>query len=180
MRQSRRRNVIRIMEGVALGLVLVDLVLWLGLVRLYDRKVRTEQERLEIARRRWQEEKARVAQLEKIQATGTDAELNDFLHDHMPPRRSSFSRAARLLSRLSQQSGVQLSGVNYRLNSPKEEPFKRLGMDISVHGPFPSLLSFAHGLETASDFVLVRSFSFEPGDGGVLALRLGAELYLTR
>jgi len=40
------------------------------------------------------------------------------------------------------------------------------------------VLNFAHALETASDFLLVRSFTFERGESGTVALRLGADLYL--
>ncbi len=180
MRKSRRKRFIRISEGVALGLVFLDLMLWVALVRPYEEKAAREQQRFETARRQLQEQKARVAQLEKIQTTGTDSELSDFLRQHVPPRRRSFSRAARLVRRLAQESGVELSsGVNYRLSPTKDEPLERLGVEVSVQGPFPSLMNFAHALETTSDFILVRSFSFEVGDGGALALRLAADLYVT-
>lgn len=180
MRSSRRKVFIQTMERAALGLGALDLLLWVALVRPYEQKVATEQQRFQAARRQLQEEKGRVAQLEKIQTTGTDSELSDFLREHVPPRRRRFSRALRLVQRLTQESGVQLSGpVNYRPHYTRDEPLERLGIEVSVQGPFPSLMNFSHALETTKEFVLMRSFSFEVGEGGVLALRLAADLYVT-
>lgn len=179
MRKSRRRALVRIIERVAVGLALLDLVLWLGVVQAYNEKVVTEQQRLETGRRQLQQEKVRVAQLERRSVAGADSDLKDFLRDHVPPRRNSFSRAARLLSRLEKEAGVQLTNVNYRLNHSKDEPLERLAIDATVQGPFTSLVDFAHGLETASDFILLRSFVFENGEGGTLALKLDADLYVT-
>jgi hypothetical protein len=41
------------------------------------------------------------------------------------------------------------------------------------------LLKFAHGLETANDFILIREFNLATGENGMLSLRLAADFYLT-
>jgi hypothetical protein len=57
---------------------------------------------------------------------------------------------------------------------------QRLGLVIIVAGPFPGLLKFAHALETASDFIVIRSFNIAAaGDTHDLEMRLTADLYLT-
>jgi hypothetical protein len=58
-------------------------------------------------------------------------------------------------------------------------PLQRLGIMIDVEGSFPALLKFAHGLETSSDLLLIRSFSMAEGKDNPLELRLAADLYLT-
>jgi hypothetical protein len=40
-------------------------------------------------------------------------------------------------------------------------------------------LKFAHGLETANDLIVIRSFTLAEGDNGALELRLATDLYLT-
>jgi hypothetical protein len=52
-------------------------------------------------------------------------------------------------------------------------------VDVDVEGPFSSLLSFAHALETSDDFISLRDISIQPAEGSALKLHVGADLYLT-
>lgn len=180
MRKNRRKALIRVIESVALALVVVDVVFWLALLQPLRRLLAAEQHGLSVAQTRLQEQRSRVERLKTFQAAlpGAHQQLKVFLRDHIPPRRRAFSRAARLVRRLSEQSGLQLTSLSYRLDSSSDRPLERLGMEVTVEGPYPGLVKFAHTLETASDFILVRDFKVQPGDKGNLALRLGADLYL--
>ncbi len=180
MRKHRRKALIRIIEWAALALVIVDVVFWLALLRPLRRLVAAEQREQSLAQRRLQEQRSRVEQLKTFQAALPSAgqQLRVFLRDHIPPRRRAYSRAARLVRRLSEESGLQLSGILYRPDSSGDTPLERLGMEVTVEGPYPGLVKFVHTLETASDFILVRDFTFHPSDKGSLTLRLGADLYL--
>jgi len=182
MGKSRRRTVTRIVEGVAVGLVLLDVVLYFALVRPLRSMRAAEQVRYSATRGRVRELTVRAVRLEKFQTAvpETEDQLGAFMRSHIPPRRQGFSRAARLVRRLTEQAGVQLSGVTYKLDSSADDPLERLGIDVEVEGPFPSLLNFSHALETTSDFIVVREFAFEPTEGQGVALRLGADLYLKR
>jgi len=179
MRLRQSRLVARIVERVAVGLVLLALGFWLGVVRPCEDKLRAEQQVYRNARQQKLAAEAQLARLEGIRVTDADEELKGFMSDHMPPRRRSFSKAADLVLRLTQESGVQLSGVSYRLGEVKGEPLHSLGIQVNVQGPFPSVMGFAHAIETSSDFLVLRSFSLEAGDGGAMTLRMGADLYLT-
>ena len=99
--------------------------------------------------------------------------------DHTPPRRQGFSQAAKLVRRLTEQSGTQLTSVAYKLDNNASGPLQRLGLVIVVAGPFPALLKFTHALETASGFIVIRSFNIAAGDTHALELKLAADLYLT-
>jgi Tfp pilus assembly protein PilO len=66
-----------------------------------------------------------------------------------------------------------------KLDNKTPGPLLRLELEIKVEGSFPALLKFAHGLETASDLMLIRSFSIAAGENGGLELRLAADSYLT-
>ena len=181
MGKSRRKTLIRMVEGVAVGLVLLDAALYFALVRPL-RSMRTAEEvRYSATRERVRELKLRAARLEKFQTSvpETEEQLSAFMRSHIPPRRQGFSRAARLVRRLTEQAGVELSGVAYKLDSAADDPLERLGIEVEVAGSFSSLLNFSHALETASDFMVVREFAFEPAEGGGVTLRLGADLYLT-
>jgi Tfp pilus assembly protein PilO len=182
MGRSRRKTVIRILEGVAVGLVLLDVVLYFALVRPLRSMRSAEQARYSATRERVREQTLRAARLERFRTTvpETEDQLSAFMRRHIPLRRQGFSRAARLVRRLTEQAGVQLSGMAYKLGSSADDPLERLGIEVEVEGPFPSLLNFSHAVETASDFIVVREFAFEPAEGQSLALRLGADLYLKR
>lgn len=180
MRLTQSRLAARILERVAVGLVLLALGVWLVVVHPFEDKLLAEQQTYRNARQQKLAMEARVARLEKIPVTDADAELKGFVSEHMPLRRRSFSKAADLVRRLTEESGVQLSGVSYRLGEVKGEPLQRLGIEVNVQGSFPSLMDFAHAVETSSDFLVLRGFSLQTGDGETLALRMTADLYVTQ
>lgn len=181
MRRDRRRKVIRFFEVAAIGaVVLVAAVYFLAVLPLQKEVARNENAYHQ-AFLRLQQRRLNVKRLEKFQKTlpAADEQLKTFLKDHVPTRRLVFSDAAHLVRVLTQQSGVQLDSVSYKLSSEKGEPFDRLGLDITVEGKFTNLLRFAHSLETADDLILVRQFTFAAGQGGSITLRVGGVLYLT-
>jgi Tfp pilus assembly protein PilO len=181
MSRGRRKTLIRVLEGVAAGLVALDVVLYLALVRPL-RSLRVGEEASYAATRlRLREGKARVARLEKFQAALPESEeqLAVFLKDHVPTRRRGFSRAAGLMRQLTEKAGLQMTGITYKLDPGKDEPLERLTVDVDVEGPFSSLLSFAHALETSDDFISLRDISIQPAEGSALKLHVGADLYLT-
>ncbi len=180
MRKRRRKVLSRIVEGAALALLLGDAILYWALVYPLRQKVAAERQQRGLAQGRIQAEQSLIEVLRKHRADLpiADKEIEIFLRDHVPSRRRGFSRAAGLLRQVTQESGVQLSSVSYRLDTSGDQPLKRLGIVLTAEGPFEGLLKFAHALETASDFILVRDFGFQPGENGNLALRMGAELYL--
>ena len=180
MRKGHRKVLTRALEKAALSLVLLNLLLYFGLVRPLRGMRRAEEADFSAMRVRLREARARVAQLEEFQAQvpGADEQLEGFLGDHVPTRRQGFSRAARMVRELVEKSGAQLESISYKLGSGADDPLRRLGLDINIEGPFESLFEFAHALETGSELVVVRSFIFEPREGGTMGLRLAADLFL--
>jgi len=180
MGKSRRKLLTRIVEAAAVGLVVLDLALYFALVRPLNNLRRTQEIQYAAGRERVREGKARVARLEKFRAGMPEAEaqLDAFLKEHVPKRRQGFSRAARLVRELSEDSKVRLTGISYQLTAPGDDPLARLGLEIEVEGTFSNLLDFTHALETSGDFLAVRDFSFEPGESRAIAMHVGAELYL--
>jgi len=181
MRRDRRNKIIRFFEVAALGAVVLDLAVYFLAVRpLQKELVRSESSYHQMSLR-LQQRQLRVARLEKFQKAlpAADDQLKTFLRGHVPSRRRVFSQASRLVRVLTQQNGVQLDSVSYKLSSEKGEALDRLGLDITVEGPFTNLLQFAHSLETAKDLILVRNFAFAAGQGSAVGLRVGGVLYLT-
>lgn len=181
MRSTRRKSLIRTAEKVAAALALADVAFYFALVWPLGHRAAEEMQSLDSTRSHIHEMQTRVAQLERVQAAlpGATEQLSGFLRKHVPPRRKGYSRALRLVQRLTEQSGVQLSSVAYKPNSTEGEPFERLGIELTVGGQFASILKFVHALETASDFILVRGFTFDQAEAGALQMRLNTELYLT-
>jgi Tfp pilus assembly protein PilO len=141
----------------------------------------SEQQQFASLRRRIFDGEVRIERLKKFLEALPEAgeRLSSFERDHTPPRRQGYSQAAKLVRHLADQSGTQLASVAYKLDNNVSGPLQRLGLVIKVEGSFPALLKFAHGLETASDLMVIRSFNIAEGDNGALGLRLAADLYLT-
>lgn len=180
MPKSRRQFVLTLLKRMALGLILFDVFLYFGVVERLHKAAVSELQRYSVLRRRVREEEERVARLERFESSLPDGkkQVQLFERKYVPPRRRGFSRASRLVRQLTQQSGLRLSNVAYKLDLKHDEPLERLGIEVTVEGSFAGLVNFAHALETAGEFVLIREFSFEPVEGGALELRLGADLYL--
>lgn len=180
MLRIHRKTVVQVTQWVAVALVLLDGILYLALARPLWQLAATGLRERDLMQRRVRDRQLRIELLKKLQAAvpRAEEEVKVFLREHIPPRRRGFSRAAHLVRSLTEESDVQLSGVSYRLDSSGDTPLERLSFEVTVEGHFPELLKFAHGLETASDFVLIRNFTFQPGEGGNLALRLAADMYL--
>ncbi len=114
----------------------------------------------------------------KNAAPETAQELGTFMDKHIPPRRESYYRAARLMRGLADRSGLQLTGISYKLDPWRGEPLRRLAIEVRVEGPFDGLLKFAHDLETAKDFVVLEDCNVQDREGEGLAMRLTAGMYL--
>jgi Tfp pilus assembly protein PilO len=162
-------------------LVLLDVLVYFGVFRYTQALVSSEQQQFTALRRRIYEGEVRIERLKKFREALPEASkrLAALERDHTAPRRQGFSQAAKLVRGVTEQSGTQLSRVAYKLDNSASEPLQRLGLVIVVAGPFPALLKFAHALETASDFIVIRSFNIAASDTHALELRLSADLYLT-
>src|SRR5260370_4938544 len=180
MRRSRRQVLIRTVQWLSLAVVVVDLVIRLVLVAPLRQLAAGEREERDVAGGGFLEEGSRVEVLRKFQAALPDVnnEIKAFLRDHVPSRRRGFSRAARLVRRLSEQSGLQLDTVSYRMSSSRDEPLEFLRISVTVEGPFRGLFKFAHALGAGSAFGMCHDLAFQPAERNNLALRLGADLYL--
>lgn len=182
MSRSKRKAVIRTLERAAVVLAVLDVALYFGAVGWLGGRVRAAQAQRNSAFGQVRRTGERVGNLERTLAEIPDTQkrLAHFEKKYVPPRQRGFSRGARLLRVEAEHSGVELTDVNYRLESKEHLPLDRLSIKLNVQGPYPGLMAFAHALETADDFLVVRAFTFQPGDNGVLALQLTADLYLTR
>ena len=182
MRKSRRQIVNRIIETTGIGLVALDLLVFFAVYRPLGNKIDVEARRHAELRQTIRNQQVRVDVLKKYEAALPQAGkgLEDFTTNRTPSRREAYSTAAHLIHKVADASGVKVSSTAYRLDMEHHDPLERLELDINVQGSYPGLLKFSHALETANDFILVREFTFTPGEeNGALGLRLGADLYLT-
>jgi hypothetical protein len=175
-----RQTVIRAIEIAGAFLVLLDVVLYFGMFRTVQRMAVTQKQQLVSLRGRIVEERLRIEHLQEFRGALPDAakELAALERNRIPSRRQAFSQAAGLLRHLTEISGTQLANVSYKLDKDGSGPLLRLAVGAGVAGPLPALLKFAHELETASDLIVIQSFSIASADKGALMMRLNADLYL--
>jgi hypothetical protein len=183
MSMERRKRVIRIVERTALGIMLLDALLYFVVIQPTRSMTQQTFERSNQVRLRVLNEETQLKRLEwyKESVPMTEKEVESFLSDQVQSKRKSFTRATRLVRDLADQSGLDFSGgISYRMDAARDEPLDRMNITVLVKGPFNSLMNFAHGLETTSDdFFVIHDFSFDYAEGGKLALKLSADLYLT-
>lgn len=181
MNQQRRKRLSAGAAKVIVALFVLDAAVYFGLNRTLANLVVDTQAQFTAVRLNWLRERAKLSGLEAGAAAlpGEQQQAKLFFDEHIPPRRVAFSRAATLIEKLTQRSHVDLTAIKYTPEADQAEPVSHLNLDAGVRGSFDNLLDFAHGLETADDFIVVRSFKFAAEDGGVLALHVNADLYLT-
>jgi hypothetical protein len=179
--KSRRQTVIRAFEIAGASLVLLDVALYFGLFRYAQALVFSEQQQFASLRRHIFDGETRIQRLKKFLEgfPGAGERLSAFEREHTPPRRQGYSQAHKLLQSVAEASGTQLGSVTYKLDTKVAGPLQCLGVVINVEGSFPALMKFAHGLETASDLLVIRDFNIVVGDNRTLELRLAADFYLT-
>lgn len=180
MNQQRRKKWAATAAKVIVALFILDAAVYFGVNRTLANLVVATQARFTAVRLNWLRERASLSGLEARAAAlpGERRQAKAFFNEHIPPRRVAFSRAAMLIEKLTQRSRVDLTAIKYTPETEQTDPVSHLNLDAGVRGSFDNLLDFAHGLETADDFIVVRSFKFAAGDGGVLALHVNADLYL--
>jgi hypothetical protein len=179
---AKRRNWKRTAIRVGLLLVALDAIAYLAVDRSMADLAAREEQQFSAVRLQLRGQQAALLQVQRrVDALpAEEKQLRAFVEKHIPRRREGYSRAAVLIESLTQRSGVQFSGIGFGRVEDQETvgPFRVLTINVSVQGPFANLLNFSHGLDTASDFMVVRGFKFESGGQGVLGLRLTADLYL--
>ena len=180
MRRSRHQIVARVFQIAGVSLVLLDVLLYFFVYRYTQQQLSSEQQQFAALRQHILEGETRIELLKKYREAlpETGKKLASLEREHTPPRRQAYSQASELVRRIADQSGAQLAKVAFKEDRKASGPLLRLGILIDVEGPFPALLKFAHGLETASDLLLIRSFNMAESEEGAIQLRLAADLYL--
>jgi Tfp pilus assembly protein PilO len=179
---AKRGNWKRTAIRIGLLLVALDGIAYLVIYRSVSNLVAREEQQFAATRLQLRSHQAALLRIQRrVDALPVEEQqLRGFVEKHIPRRREGYSRAAVLIENLTQRTGVQFSGIGFGRVQDQETdgPFRVLTISVNVQGPFASLLNFSHGLDTATDFLVVRGFKFESRAQGVLGLRLMADLYL--
>jgi Tfp pilus assembly protein PilO len=181
VRKSRRQIVNRIIEVLGAGFVALAFVAFFGVYRPLAIRLDSQAHRRAELRQSIRNLQVRVQVLKKYEAAQPDVAkgLDDFTSHRVPSRRECYSTADHLLNKVADASGVKLAALAYKLEPKRKDPLERLQIEINAQGPYAGLIKFAHTLETADDFMLVRDFQFTPGENfGPVSLKLDADLYL--
>ena len=181
MRRNRRQIVTRIFQIAGISLVLLDILLYFLVYRQTQSQLTSEFEQFASLRQRIFDGEARIELLTKYKASlpGTGKNLTALVEDHTLHRRTAYSQAFKLLRLVAQESGAELGKVEFKRNDKIGGPLLPLGAAINAEGTFPQLLKFAHGLETANDLLVIRSFRITEGEDTPLQLRLVVDMYFT-
>ena len=181
MRKSRRQIVNRVFEAIGLTLVALDLLVFFVVYQPLGSEIATVERRVEDLRKTIRDQQVRLEVLNKFQKSmpQTGKGLEDFMTSRIPPRREAYSIADHLVHKVGDAANVKVLGMAFHLDPDKTDPLLRLGLEVSVQGTYSALLKFAHALETANTIVLEREVFIAPGTGGILSMRLGADIYLT-
>ena len=181
MRRNRHQIVTRVFQILGISLVLVDVLLYFFVYRQTQLQLSSELEQFASLRQRILDGEVRIERLTKYKAAlpQTGKQLSALIEDHTLHRRTAYSQAFKLLQQVAAQSGAQLGKVDFKRNDKATGPVLPLGAAINVQGTFPALLKFAHGLETANNLLVIRSFSLTEGEDTPQQLRLLVDMYFT-
>ena len=181
MRKSRRQIVNRLAEAAGLILVTLDLLMFFAIYRplvgMTAEAVRSHAGLRQTIRN----QQVRFDVMKKYEAAipAAKKDLEDFTAHRAPDRRQASSTVAHLIHRFADASKVKVSTIGYHFDSEHTGPLERMAIEINVQGSYPDLIKFSHAVETSDSIFLIREFTMVPGENGMLAMRLGADLYLT-
>jgi len=182
MNMTRRKLATRILEGLAVTLVLLDIAIYFAVLRPLQERVQDEQARQRQARATLAPVQKTVDRLQKYasELPTADGQIGQFLEKHVPKRKSAYSTADSLVAKLAEKSGVQLTAVGYKQEPEHKNPnpLRWLRIEVIADGDFRNLMDFAYQLESGDDFLLIRNVAFDIGDKGQPSLRLAADLYV--
>lgn len=181
MRRNRHQVVTRVFQIAGISLVLLDVVLYFAVYRETQSQLSSELDQFVSLRQRIFDGEARIERLTRYKAglPDTGQKLASLIEDHTLHRRTAYSQAFKLLRQVAEQSGAQLGKVEFKRNDKAGGPVLPLGVAIDAEGTFPQLLKFAHGLETASELLVIRTFSMTEGEDTPQQLRLIVDMYFT-
>jgi hypothetical protein len=181
LRRNRHQIVTRVFQIVGISLVLLDVLLYFFVYRQTQSQLSSELEQFASLRQSIFDGEARIGRLTKYKEglPETGKKLAAVIEDHTLHRRQAYSQAFKLLRQVAEQSGAELGKVDFKRNDKATGPVLPLGAAINVEGSFPALLKFAHGLETANDLLVIRSFSMMEGEDTPQQLHLLVDLYFT-
>jgi hypothetical protein len=181
LRRNRHQIVTRVFQILGVSLVLLDILLYFFVYRQTQLQLSSELEQFESLRQRIFDGEARIELLTKYREgfPETGKRLAAVIEDHTLHRRQAYSQAFKLLRQVAEKSGAQLGKVDFKRNDKATGPVLPLGAAINVEGTFPALLKFAHGLETANDLLVIRSFSMTEGEDTPQQMRLAVDIYFT-
>ena len=181
MRRNRRQIVTRVFQVAGISLVLLDVALYFVVYRQTQSQLSSEMDQFASLRRRIFDGEERIERLTKYKSSlpDTGKNLTALIEDHTLHRRTAYSQAFKLLRLVAQESGAELGKVEFKRNDKIGGPLLPLGAAINAEGTFPQLLKFAHGLETANDLLVIRSFRITEGEDTPLQLRLVVDMYFT-
>jgi len=181
LRRNRHQTVTRVFQIFGISLVLLDVLLYFFVYRQTQSLLSSELEQFESLRLRIFDGEARIGRLTKYKdgLPETGKNLAAVIGDHTLHRRQAYSQAFKLLRQVAEKSGAQLGKVEFKRNDRAAGPVLPLGAAINVEGSFPALLKFAHGLETANDLLVIRSFNMVEGEDTPQQMHLVVDMYFT-
>ena len=184
MSTDRLGTLTKIIKRVALSLALLDVVAYFAVLQPVQNMWQASAERYDSLRLEGLKEESRVSRLKWYtdEVPAMQKDVDDFLDNEVQPKKKSFSRITRLVMGLADKTGVSLpaSAIGYQMDQQHAQLLDRMGLIVTVKGPFKNLLEFAHDLETTSDdFLVFRNVRLDAGEGGDLSLQLAADFYLT-
>jgi Tfp pilus assembly protein PilO len=171
--QEHRRAVV-----ILAGALVVNLALYLFVVRPWNNSVANIQQRTEAA-----EQARAAAQAEFDRATGTltgkdraTKELDTFYsmvlaQDLSGARRLTYGR----VQRLAQENRLAYQGSRYEPVEDRGSTLTKLKVNVELTGTYSNLRSFIHAIESAPQFVVIENISLAEGSNED-SLRLAMDL----
>ena len=175
--EEKRRIVIPV-----LGVLALNVVLFVGVVYPLSVRMRSTEARAEAAAQQLQ-----AAQREDAEARGltqgrdrTDKALKAFYKDVLPSshaqaRQATFSR----LSQLAEQHNLEQSRRNTDAAQQRDSTLARVQISMTLRGDYEDIRRFIYQLESGSDFIVIDSISLRQDleTGAPLTLALALSTY---
>lgn len=107
----------------------------------------------------------------------TQRQCDEFFEKELRPSEGGYSQIVSDLGTIARDAGLQISGTRFREKGVDKHGVNELSINVTMEGPYPSLVSFINALERSGNFYLLDNLGLDSSTNGMLRLNLELRTY---
>jgi len=104
-------------------------------------------------------------------------QCDDFFEKELRPSEGGYSQIVSDLGTIAREAGLQIEATRFHPQGLEKHGVNELSINLSMEGPYPSLVTFINALERSGNFYLLDNLALDSSNNGQLRLNLQLRTY---